>query len=90
MAEAERLDKVLKTNANMRAAYLGRSLAELCIAVGLEPGKVYQWLNHGNPQLSSVVAIAEALSVPAHSLLDPSFEPRAYPPSTDFCGPGEG
>lgn len=90
MVETERLGKVLKTNANMRAAYLGKSMAELCQAVGLEPGKVYQWLNHGNPQLSSVVAIAEALLVPPHSLLDPGFEPRAYAASPEFCGPGEG
>lgn len=90
MAGPEHVNKVLKQNVNMRLGYLGKSLAELCNAIDLEPGKAYQWLNHGNPRLSSVVMIAEALSVPPHALLDPGFEPRAYPGSPEFCGPGEG
>lgn len=71
--------EIIRQNVKLRAAHLGRSMADLCQADEVDAKSVSGWLAHGNPQLSSLVTIAGVIRVPVHTLLDPTFDPKAHP-----------
>jgi len=71
--------EIIRQNVKIRAAYLDRSMADLCQAGQVDAKAVSGWLRHGNPNLSNLATIATVLRVPVHALLDPSFDPKDHP-----------
>jgi len=66
-------------NARLRLAVMNRTWEELARGAGEDPGNVRGWIRRGNPRGDTLRRLARLLGVPEHELLNPEFDPRAYP-----------
>ena len=72
-------ENIFALNARLRLTVLGLTWEDLAKQAGEDPGNVRGWIRRANPRGDTVSRLARLLGVPEHELLNPHFDPRAYP-----------
>lgn len=79
-------ESVFQTNARLRLAQLGTTWEELATLGGESPTNVRGWIRRANPRRDTLRRLANLLGVPEHELINPEFDPRAFP-APNFARP---
>lgn len=72
-------ESIFQQNARLRLAQLGTTWEDLAKQGGEEPGNVRGWVRRANPRRDTLTRLAKLLGVPEHELINPEFDPRAFP-----------
>lgn len=76
--DKRKLEDILKENLRLRMGHLGVTWEALALSAGENPRNVRNWVNYGQPTIRKLERLARVVGCPAHSLLDPDFNPRDY------------
>lgn len=69
----------LAMNLRLRLAFLNTTWGALAESADLDPGNVRGWVRRASPRSGTLEQLASLLCVPVHELLNPDFNPRAWP-----------